>query len=227
MAQKHRIIYRDNFFQIKDKDLVDITGTTDPKIQEFLKYSNSQYYEKKHINNLPIRNFLEMNIINELGPLFANAYKTHDYTQIEKYITDNNVQEPKNINILNNKTGMRYLLMETIQNIVLAQKYILRKELVEYFKKMFVSKDIGVAKPSIEFFNYILENSKSIGKESIFVDDAKTNLATAKEFGITTVWFNRNVNDERNYVKYNPDFEIKSLKELNDIIKHLNKLMIC
>lgn len=138
MAQKHRIIYRDNFCRIRDKDLVDIIGTTDPQIQKFLKYSNSQYYENKSDKLVkPIRNFLEKNIINELGSLFAHAYQTHDYKQIEKYITDNNVQEAKNINILNNKTGMRYLLMETIQNVVLAQKYVLRKELVEYFKRIF------------------------------------------------------------------------------------------
>lgn len=140
MAQQHRCIYRDNFSRIRDKDLIDIANITDSKVKKFIIDSNTKYYQynkTKNPNLHSMTKYLEKNIVGELDNLFAKAYNTQDYTEIEKYIIDNNVQEITGVTILNNKTAIRYFLLETIQNIVLESKYRLRRELLEYYKKVF------------------------------------------------------------------------------------------
>ena len=91
----------------------------------------------------------------------------------------------------------------------------------KYFKKIFVSYKLKTHKPLPEFFEKILAQSACKANESIFVDDAKKNLATAKQFGFTTIWMNLERPDKRNDVEYKPDYEIKDLRELKAVAASL------
>lgn len=63
-----------------------------------------------------------------------------------------------------------------------------------YFDKLYFSHEMGVSKPSLSFFKYILEREKVAGDETYFVDDREENLRAAEEFGIKTFLYS----EERN-----------------------------
>jgi putative hydrolase of the HAD superfamily len=102
------------------------------------------------------------------------------------------------------------------------EKEIEKLDAKKYFKQIFVSYELGTHKPLPDFFEKILVQSGCKANECIFVDDAKANLATAKQFGFTTVWMNLERPDTRNKVEYKPDYEIKNLVELIKIIDKIN-----
>ncbi len=52
-----------------------------------------------------------------------------------------------------------------------------------------------LTKPSLSFFNYILEREKVEGDEAYFVDDREENTAAASSFGIKTFLYSRGSND--------------------------------
>lgn len=57
-----------------------------------------------------------------------------------------------------------------------------------YFDKLYCSYEIGVCKPSEEFFKKILNAEGVKPEEVIFVDDSKKNIAAAEALGIKGVW---------------------------------------
>ena len=57
-----------------------------------------------------------------------------------------------------------------------------------YFDKLYCSYEIGVCKPSEEFFKKVLNAEGVKPEEVIFVDDSKKNIAAAEALGIKGVW---------------------------------------
>jgi len=140
MALRHRCIYRDNYCRIHKNDYIGAIypDINDHNIDKFLVASNS--YDKTERNNRQqLYEYILVKIKAELGLLFSNAYTTKNYDLIEKYITDNNVPEIEKwtIKIIQNKTAMRYILLETIQDNLNVTKYVLRTELNNFFKRVF------------------------------------------------------------------------------------------
>lgn len=101
------------------------------------------------------------------------------------------------------------------------EKEIQQLRVKKYFRKLFVSKNLGVAKPSEEFYKKMLKGAKVTAKESIFVDDSKINLAAAKKLGITTVWVKNKNEKQAGMKKFKPDFEITSIMKLVKIARDL------
>ncbi|MCX6803912.1 MAG: HAD-IA family hydrolase, partial [Candidatus Diapherotrites archaeon] len=106
---------------------------------------------------------------------------------------------------------------------VFFEKELALLKVPKYFTAIYVSYKLKTHKPQKEFFEKILERSGVNPKEALFVDDTKPNLKTAKEFGMTTVWFNTQDNGKRNRVDFKADYEIKNLGELIGIFYHLEK----
>jgi HAD superfamily hydrolase (TIGR01509 family) len=93
----------------------------------------------------------------------------------------------------------------------------------KYFRKIFPSNELKCAKPGKEFFKKVLKLSGEKSGESVFVDDAKRNLSTAKEIGFITVWVNnKDESDVRNKIEFTPDYEITDLRELENVIERIN-----
>lgn len=57
------------------------------------------------------------------------------------------------------------------------------------FDRVYASHQIGLVKPDVEFFLYILENERVEPEETIFVDDTPENVAAAQRIGIRSVLF--------------------------------------
>ncbi len=94
-----------------------------------------------------------------------------------------------------------------------ARVSIEKDHIEEYFDEIFISEEIGFAKPDKAFYWYALEKIQAKPEECIFVDDQLKNLVPAKEIGIKTVYFKR----REDSLKFKPDYTITSLKELKDI----------
>ncbi len=64
----------------------------------------------------------------------------------------------------------------------------------KYFKDVFVSEDVGVQKPGVEFFEYCYEKIGKPNKERIILigDNLHADILGGNNFGIDTVWFNKN-----------------------------------
>jgi HAD superfamily hydrolase (TIGR01509 family) len=106
---------------------------------------------------------------------------------------------------------------------VFFEKELKKLNVKKYFKKLFASHKIKLAKPDPKFFQFMLKKTKQSAKESIFVDDAKRNLEIAKQLGFITVWVNNHIDDKRNLTKFKADYEIENVKDLITIVGKLNE----
>ena len=55
-----------------------------------------------------------------------------------------------------------------------------------YFDAMYLSYQMGVMKPSTQFFHEVLMTEKIMASESLFLDDGARNVATASQMGMRT-----------------------------------------
>ena len=83
---------------------------------------------------------------------------------------------------------------------------------------VFISEDVGCEKPGIVFFNKVFEEIGSFSPEEIMIvgDSLTSDIRGGVNAGIKTCWFNPNV--ENNPTALRIDHEIRSLKEIRDII---------
>lgn len=56
-------------------------------------------------------------------------------------------------------------------------------------EEVFVSADIGLAKPDPAYFIYVLEKLNILAEETVFIDDNEENILAAKNMGINTILF--------------------------------------
>lgn len=94
-------------------------------------------------------------------------------------------------------------------------KKINNSKIDKYFKQIFTSEEVGCNKPNQEFFSFVLQETNSKVENSIVIgDDIEVDIKGAENLKIDTVWFNPNKQE----AKYEPSYEINSLKELLDIL---------
>jgi putative hydrolase of the HAD superfamily len=92
-------------------------------------------------------------------------------------------------------------------------------ELVPYFEEIIISGDIGKGKPDSAMFLHALERLKLQKDEVIMVgDNLNTDILGASRLGIKTVWINRGQQTVQDLV---PDYEIKELYEVLDIVNNM------
>ncbi len=88
----------------------------------------------------------------------------------------------------------------------------------KYFTEIVISEEIGVNKPHPHIFEYTLKLLGHKNKESVIIigDSLTSDIKGGINFEIDTCWFNKN--DEENLTDIKPDYQIKRLKELYDIL---------
>ena len=62
------------------------------------------------------------------------------------------------------------------------------KPITDYFDHIYCSYELHTYKPSLDFFEKVLENEKISASESIFVDDGKANIESASSLGMNVIW---------------------------------------
>lgn len=98
-----------------------------------------------------------------------------------------------------------------------------------YYDDIFISEVIGVNKPSIEFFNIVM-NSINEPKESCIVigDSLSSDMQGAKNAGLTSCWFmpEGNVDIDKNMKDYDINYKASSFDELYDILKKWSNTLL-
>ena len=93
--------------------------------------------------------------------------------------------------------------------------------LYRFFEKVYVSQELGANKPSIEFFERAFAQIPDFDKEkAIMVGDSLTSdIQGGINAGIPTVWVN--LSGKPNATAICPDYEIRSLSELERLLEAL------
>ena len=89
--------------------------------------------------------------------------------------------------------------------------------ITKYFKKVYISEEIGYQKPSIEFFDFVLNDLNITNKEEVLIigDSLSSDIQGGINSGIDTVWYNpKKLKSNINYT-----YEIKNYDEFFEIIK--------
>ncbi len=88
----------------------------------------------------------------------------------------------------------------------------------KYFKHRFYSCEMGAPKPSVKFFEKCFEALSDTSKnEVVFIGDSiSADIKGAKNFGISSIWFN--FNKETEAPETVPDITVLSLDEIKNIL---------
>lgn len=82
----------------------------------------------------------------------------------------------------------------------------------------FISDVVGYEKPSIDFFNYVFDKIKIIGKEEVMIvgDSLTSDIKGGNNAGIKTCWYNPNKKGIPS--GYLVDYDIQNLNEIKSIL---------
>lgn len=91
-------------------------------------------------------------------------------------------------------------------------------DLARYFKGIFISEDVGYEKPSREFFSACFSAIPDLDKSQTVIigDSLSSDITGGKNAGIKTIWFNPD--NVKNNTPITPDYEIKSLLEIENLL---------
>lgn len=89
-----------------------------------------------------------------------------------------------------------------------------------YIEELFISESMGVAKPSVEYFDMVLEKIGESKESCIVIGDSLTSdMLGAKNASLCSVWFMPEGDIEGAVSAYNIDYCASSFDELYDILK--------
>lgn len=118
-----------------------------------------------------------------------------------------------------------YYLGIISNNSVRNVEYILKREdIKKYFKKIIISEAVKERKPNLKVYVKAFEDiPKDEYDKIIFVsDELFEDLLGVKILGVNTVWFEQDIENnwkKKEEILMEPDYKIKSMKELLDIVK--------
>lgn len=106
----------------------------------------------------------------------------------------------------------------------LGQREKIKKyDLEQYFDTIVISGEIGRSKPNPEVFIRALEDLGSSPEETLYVGDSpESDVSGAGNAGITSVLIIRDTNPSESEPDYKPDYKIKDMRELYDIVGEIN-----
>ncbi len=64
------------------------------------------------------------------------------------------------------------------------------------FEKAYYSFDLGMRKPDMEIFEYVIKDSNLKPLETLFIDDSAKNIDTANQLGLKTLWIDLDKGDD-------------------------------
>ena len=101
---------------------------------------------------------------------------------------------------------------------------LIKSQLVDYFKVIVVSDEIGISKPQPAIFEYAFKKMNFPGKEKVLMigDSLNSDIQGGINYGIDTCWYNFKKQENQSTIK--PTYEIKHLKELNDFLNKKGNL---
>jgi glucose-1-phosphatase len=163
-------------------------------IDEFTKLgvnNATTFYSKKVQTNL--FNQIETGIIssNEFLKELQKETKNANINQVEKawnaMLLDLPEERVQLIRKLKNNHSIYLLSNTNAIHIDAFKKQLGNKKWLAFcklFDKMYLSHELGLRKPDIKIFEYILKEQKLKAEEVFFIDDSPQHIASAKKIGI-------------------------------------------
>lgn len=92
----------------------------------------------------------------------------------------------------------------------------------KYFKKLYISQEMGLAKPSKEFFEYVLNDIVEYDLNDVYIigDSLTSDIQGGINSGINTILFNR---ENKQIKNIRPDYEVKNYIQLERLIQKLSQ----
>lgn len=145
--------------------------------------------------------------------------KKIDMLLLEANILDNETKETI-IKLYEEGYYLGIITNNSIRNI----EYILeREDIRNYFKKIVVSEEVKERKPNLKVYMKAFEEipEEEYNKIAFVSDELLEDLLGVKILGVNTIWYEQNVDNrwkKKEEVLIEPDYRIKSIKELLDIV---------
>ena len=200
----------------------------DDKINNILKKKYNLKWDDifKKWKNYQILNSLgrvkEKEIYDDLS-LILNISK-EDLEKIDILLLESHVLEKETKDIIVKLYEQGYYLGIISNNSIRNVRYILSREGIEkYFKKIVISEEVGERKPNLKIYLKAFEEiPKEEYKDIVFVsDEVLEDLLGVKILGVKTVWYEQKINNKwkkKEEILIEPDYKIKSMKELLNIV---------
>ena len=199
----------------------------DNEINEILKKYNMKWDDIfRKWKNYQVLNSLgkinETEIYEELSTILKiskNDLKNIDMLLLESHILDEETKQ-----IIEKLYEQGYYLGIISNNSIRNVEYILeREDIKKYFKKIVISEAIKERKPNLKIYMKAFEEiPKDEYKNIVFVsDELLEDLIAVKILGVKTVWYEQEINNKwkkKENVIIEPDYRIKKIKELLDIV---------
>lgn len=96
-------------------------------------------------------------------------------------------------------------------------KFLRKKFDLDFFQEVIISGDVGVRKPDKSIYDIFIDKANVSPEKCVFIDDRSKNLIPAAALGMKTIRFKREIENS----DFNPDYEINSFLELEDVINRI------
>lgn len=159
----------------------------DKVLSEFHQSGFFLEFEKGNISTEKFRELIRENCRPDVTDIQIDDAMSSFLIEIPKVKLDYILELKQNFNtyILSNTNpvAMKYVLpMFTIDGLTIN----------DYFDELFLSYKLNLAKPDPEVFKYVINKLHLNPSETLFIDDAQSNLDTAETLGINTLFIDIN-----------------------------------
>lgn len=164
----------------------------------------------------------EKEIYDDLS-LILNISK-EDLEKIDMLLLESHVLDRETKDTIAKLYEQGYYLGIISNNSIRNVNYILKREGIEnYFKKIIISEEVGERKPNLKIYLKAFEDiPKEEYEKILFVsDEILEDLLGVKILGVKTVWYEQEINNKwkkKEEILIEPDYKIKSMKELLNIV---------
>lgn len=142
-----------------------------------------------------------------------------DMLLLESHILDDETRETI-VKLYEKGYYLGIISNNSIRNV----EYILKREDVrKYFKKVVISEEVKERKPNLKVYMKAFEEipKEEYSKIAFVSDELLEDLLGVKVLGVKTIWYEQNINNKwkkKEEALIEPDYKIRSMKELLDII---------
>ncbi len=92
-----------------------------------------------------------------------------------------------------------YLLSNTNQIHYQAFEHIAPQDFNQYFKHAYYSHLMGMRKPEVEIYQYVIQEQKLVAHKTLFIDDTEKNILAAQKAGLKAQFWKQNQGLEKIY----------------------------
>lgn len=207
--------------------LIDKFENVDDKINKIL-----EKYDLKWDNIF--RKWKNYQILNSLGKITEKEIyedlssilniSIEDLEKIDMLLLESHILDEETRNTIIKLYEKGYYLGIISNNSIRNVEYILeREDIKKYFKKIVISEAVKERKPNLKVYMKAFEDipKQEYSKIAFVSDELLEDLLGVKILGVKTIWYEQEINNKwkkKEEILMEPDYKIKSMKELLEIV---------